>query len=363
MMRIGIYIGSKSDTTNQYSERLLYGWGECLSKYDLDAFGSADFPMSVTDMYNRYETAIRGYRTPFTKIRSVYQDTVEYINVRDPDLLLQYRTYSTHASGVALAGWQRDVPVITRLPADSFSSFKGAKFYLRPGVFLLHNVCGRIPIRLSEKIIALGPYSEAKLLSAGASSKDIAVIPPPRDYTGRFAPVDDKSERKRELGLPTDRPVALFVGKLIERKGMEFLLDVLESVIPKTEICFVLVGPGPYQEKLDAAFDEERVKTIGHVEYSEVDRYYKAADLYIHPSAFEGIPLTILEAWDCDVPVIARDAGDISYLIGDTVITPEEMVEKVCADDWSTEWRNEKYFEHEYQQRALTDLIDEVLGG
>lgn len=361
MTRIGIYIGGKLDSTNQYMERLLYSWGECLAPYHVDAFGSADFPESVTDLYNRHETEFRPHRTPFTKIFSVYRDTIEYIESNDPNLLIQYRTYSAHATGVALAGWQHDIPVITRLAADSFNSYKGAKKYLKPGVFLLHNVIGRIPIRFSEKQIVLGPYGKSNLVSAGASPNDVIIIPPPRDPTGRFSPAENKFERKRDLGLPPDRPVALFVGKLIKSKGMDFLRDALESVTTQTDLCCVLVGPGPYRNQFDEAFDDDQVRTVGHIDYSEIDQYYKAADLYLHPSAFEGIPLTIIEAWDCGVPVIARDAGDISYLVGDTVTSPEEMAAKIRSGDWNTEWHNQDRFEQEYQQKALTELVENVL--
>jgi glycosyltransferase involved in cell wall biosynthesis len=358
-MRIGIYLGTADNPTDNATE-VLGGVGRCLSDHELDAFGTASLPESVRDYYTQIPTTPRSPRTPYTRILATYRDCREYIRRRSPDVLFQIWKYQTHAPGLALAGHRVGIPAITRLTGDVFREYQGHSEVKKVGIFLLDNVIGRIPMRISDAMIVFGPYGAAQASSHGMDTKDLVTIPPPGELDERFCPPDDKAVCRRKLDLPTDKDIALFIGRLSRLKGMDFLAEVIERVASEREMLFVLAGEGPYHDEFADKFSDDLVKLAGYVPHEEIHRYYKAADVYVHPSPYEGIPLVLLEAMNCGVPVVSRPAGDVAFLTPNITETPAEMAATILTHDWSDEWLNKKYFTTQYQSATLTNLVESI---
>ena len=103
-----------------------------------------------------------------------------------------------------------------------------------------------------------------------------------------------------------------FVGRLEEQKGLEFLLKALDIVRKKEATCkLFLVGDGelrPYLEALSTELKlENHVRFVGTTD--DVLSYYRAAHVFVLPSLSEGLPLSLLEALSCGLPVIATAIG------------------------------------------------------
>ena len=358
-MRIGVYLGTADDPASNATE-VLNGLGRCLSNYDLDAFGTASLPESVRDYYTHISTTLRSPRTPYTKILATYRDCCEYIRQRSPDILFQVWKYQTHAPGLALAGHRASIPTITRLAGDVFREYQGHSGVKKAGIFLLNNVLGRTPMRISDAMIVFGPYGTAQASSRGMATEDLVTIPPPGELDERFSPSGNKAACRRGLNLPTNKDIALFVGRLSRVKGMDFLAEVIERVASEREMLFVLAGEGPCHDKFANKFSDDMVRLAGYVPHEEIHQYYKAADVYVHPSPYEGVPLVLLEAMNCGLPVISRPAGDIAFLTPNIVETPAEMATTILAQDWSDEWLNEEYFTIRYQSNVLNNLVESL---
>lgn len=129
----------------------------------------------------------------------------------------------------------------------------------------------------------------------------------------RFYPANPIERRKlrQELGLPADSKIVLFVGALIKRKGIDVLLDAWEIIVSQEKkALLVLVGPFPAStSELGQAFTQlERMQSnrqlmrIGCV--SNVEDYFRAADIFVFPSRREGFPNSLLEAFACGLPTI-----------------------------------------------------------
>lgn len=132
-----------------------------------------------------------------------------------------------------------------------------------------------------------------------------SIVPPPPE-----APliVKDPSEVR-----------VLYVGRLIYEKGLDLLIDALES-LQQFPWKLVIVGDGPLRGEI-----EERVRTSGlpidvkgWVTREEVWQAYHRADIFVHPARWSDPgPRSIVDALWCSLPVIVPDTGGSAWNAGD----------------------------------------------
>jgi glycosyltransferase involved in cell wall biosynthesis len=130
-----------------------------------------------------------------------------------------------------------------------------------------------------------------------------------------FAPVSqaEKLKLRQQLGLPTDKPVVAVVCRHVDTKGLDVLLDAWKQV---PDAHLVIVGSGPLTESLKAKADAElpgRVSFPGKVE--SVLPYLQMADAWTLPSLTEALPVSMLEAMACELPVVVTEVGGIPEVI------------------------------------------------
>jgi teichuronic acid biosynthesis glycosyltransferase TuaC len=129
----------------------------------------------------------------------------------------------------------------------------------------------------------------------------------------RFTRKNDKAEARTNLELPQDKSIILFVGSLVDHKGIPELLSCIESLFARN-IFAVFIGEGPLRNQIIAM---PNTLTVGSLDQDSVKSYVEVADLAVLPSHREGLPLTLVEAGALGVPVVASDVGSIKDLIGD----------------------------------------------
>jgi glycosyltransferase involved in cell wall biosynthesis len=122
------------------------------------------------------------------------------------------------------------------------------------------------------------------------------------------------------LGIPTGARTLLFVGRLDPQKGPFLLLMSVKDLLPiYPELHVLFVGDGPLREELRAwvqrAGLESRIHFAGR--RNDVPSLLRAADLFVLPSAWEGLPNVLLEAMAAGVPVIATAVEGVSDLLVD----------------------------------------------
>lgn len=149
----------------------------------------------------------------------------------------------------------------------------------------------------------------ADTVAAITGAKNVRVITNGVD-TKRFTP-ENKAEVRKRWNIPENAPVVGAVGRLEIVKGHDVLLDAMIG-LPDNVMC-VLVGAGSQmtalKEKAKALGIENQVMFLGNV--SDTSSIYSAFDVLCQPSRAEGLPLTILEAQSCGVPVVATDVGSV----------------------------------------------------
>ncbi|MFF4710141.1 glycosyltransferase [Streptomyces eurythermus] len=155
--------------------------------------------------------------------------------------------------------------------------------------------------RWADRVVCVSAAERATGLRAGVRAA-YTVVPNGVDTT-RFAPGPAASSRR--AGPETDRPLVVCVGRLCRQKGQDVLLRAWHTVLgalPRARLA--LVGDGPDREAL-------RLRAHPSVEFAgavaDVVPWYRAADLVVLPSRWEGMALAPLEALGCGRPVLLTD--------------------------------------------------------
>ena len=141
------------------------------------------------------------------------------------------------------------------------------------------------------------------LESYNIDRKKIAVIP-----TGVHICDMYDEDLRAELGIPKDKKILLYLGRLGEEKNIEELIDFYQR-LDDPNIEFFIVGGGPHADKLKAYNEKLKanVNFVGMVDPSEVNKYYQAADIFTTSSTSETQGLTYYEALSNGLVAVCRD--------------------------------------------------------
>jgi len=206
----------------------------------------------------------------------------------------------------------------------------------QPGRFrLLHPIMRFVARRVwsnAEHVFAVGsPLKELALQTWPEGN--IEVIPNGVD-TDAFHP----SEKQNEDG---ERLRMVVVSQLIERKGIQYLLEALSGLTPEllSRLNVDVYGSGDFLATLEAQVRSlglsEIVSFCGLLETEELSKKLRNADLFVLPSLQEGLPLALLEAMACGLPVVATSVGDVPVVVIDGVngrlVPPADSRSLCCA--------------------------------
>lgn len=141
------------------------------------------------------------------------------------------------------------------------------------------------------------------------------------DIVDALAGPADGANVRREAGIAADDAVLLSVGRLEENKGFQVLAAALAALgdragtLAEGRWRWVLVGDGPYRSRLEAELDRtglrSRVLLTGRLPDAALHAWYEAADLFVHPTLYEGSSLVTLEAMAHRRAVVATTAGGL----------------------------------------------------
>ncbi len=125
----------------------------------------------------------------------------------------------------------------------------------------------------------------------------------------------DGAVLRARLGIPPDELLLVSVGRLERNKGFQNLISALAGWRERGGWSWTLVGDGPEAAALAhavrAAGLAPRVRLAGRVDDRELHAWYEAADLFVHPTVYEGSSLVTLEAMAHARPVLATMAGGL----------------------------------------------------
>lgn len=129
----------------------------------------------------------------------------------------------------------------------------------------------------------------------------------------KIASEETRQRVRKDLGIPLDAFVQLFVGRLFERKRPWDMLEIHRSLSRFSKAYTVIVGNGNLEENLRAqAKRQKRILILGFRNQPETRDMYHASDLLIVPSEFESWGLVVNEAFACRLPAIVTDTCGVA---------------------------------------------------
>ncbi len=170
-----------------------------------------------------------------------------------------------------------------------------------------------------DQIIAVSHAVARGVCDLARPRQGVRVIPNGAD-PDRFASRDQAADRSR-LGLPDDRPIALFVGHLTDLKGVANLIEAFGANLNRstTRPVLAIVGEGPLRGALEARVRElgmgDTVRFAGKVVHDDVGTWMGACDVLVLPSLSEGLPTVVCEAMVTGRAVIATAVGGTPELV------------------------------------------------
>lgn len=148
---------------------------------------------------------------------------------------------------------------------------------------------------------------------AGVKHPRAVVIP-----NGVDAARNVRTDKRSELGIPSDAFIIACVGTLEPRKNQVFLLDVLKRLLAVDDkFVLLLVGDGQDRQRITEIVGREgwdrHVRLPGF--RPDVRELLAASDLYCHPAVMESFGIAIVEAYAARLPVIASPVGGIREVV------------------------------------------------
>ncbi|MGB5934215.1 MAG: glycosyltransferase family 4 protein, partial [Anaerolineae bacterium] len=174
--------------------------------------------------------------------------------------------------------------------------------------------------RRGDAFIAVSQEIASELQAGGIPEEKIKRIPYALE-TDHFRPLNGKERTalRRQLGLTEDLWTC-FTGRLVEEKGIDLLLHAWAEVVQREPAArLLIVGDGDKRSCLEELAD--RLDLNRHVHFTggvtDTVHYLQACDMYVQPSFTEGLPIAVLEAMACGLPVLATAVGGVTDLMRD----------------------------------------------
>lgn len=240
---------------------------------------------------------IKGYRKAAKELK---------LELKKKEIDIIHAHYSLSALSVILA--RPKIPIVVSLMgSDAYGEYVGQN-----------------KVKFSSRYLTLITYLIQPFVHAIISKsanidqyvylKKKAHIIPNGVNTTIFNELTDKNSIRKELGLPQEKKLVLYLGnKEDPRKNFKLVSDAVRILNDNT---IEIVSPFP-------------------VSHSQLPKYYSACDVFAMPAFMEGSPNVIKEAMACNCPIVATDVGDAKWVIGNTEgcfvsgFFAEEFAEKI----------------------------------
>jgi glycosyltransferase involved in cell wall biosynthesis len=215
------------------------------------------------------------------------------LRVEKPDIFHAHLTWDLRCTPALAAAWA--IGVRGRVATQ--------QLFVRPRS-RRRRVRQRFVSTLVHRYIAVSHAMGAQIERAVLNPRKVCVVHNAIDVA-RFSGARDLRLRSALTGA-TVRPLIIAIARLHAQKGLEHLIAAARHV---PEAVFAVAGEGPERAALERAVKSEgvsdRFHLLGH--RTDIPELLAASDVFVLPSLFEGLPVSVLEAMAARTPVVASD--------------------------------------------------------
>jgi glycosyltransferase involved in cell wall biosynthesis len=258
------------------------------------------------------------------------------------------------AAAISLMITGKSIPLVCTSHGGDLFALQGRLFY----------TIKRWIIKRSQTLTVVSNVMKKTVMDMNISPDMVSVISMGVDLTERFVPAPHK---KRDPGK------LIFVGRLVEKKGVNVLLDAMPRILAQVpDVELTVIGAGPLEADLRRqcrSLDiSDKVVFLGSQTQSKLPEFYQQAALAVFPFVRakdgdqEGFGLVVIEAMGCGCPVIASDLPAVKDTIqhGKTgwTVTPGDS--QALADRIITSLENSEETKEmaRHARRKVVELFD-----
>ncbi len=249
----------------------------------------------------------------------------------------------------------------------------GADLFALRGKFL--DAVKRFTLRHAARVTVVSQAMQKAITALGIDAERIAVEPMGADLQTRFCP---------DPAVPRQPDTLLFVGRLVEKKGLQYLLQAMPHILAeRPDVQLTIAGFGPElaarQQQVTELGLSAHVQFLGAVPQAELPALYRCAAVFVAPfieaasGDQEGLGLVVVEALGCGCQVVisdlpaTREFGEIPGLQRVKPADPETLataiLAKLAKPDPILPQKNPALMRFDWQARAgrYGQLLEEMV--
>jgi len=290
------------------------------------AGGKSDRPWEQSWRMDYHAEVLKG----FNSMRMLSLDSACYVN---PAIWRRLRDGGYHH--LIIGGYNH----ATMWAAMLYARMSGIPYYLMCETYLeqprsswrkaVKAPIVRSVVRHATAYLPTGTLASNYLEYYGADPEEFYSLPNTPDVDAQWEKAQQlESQRptlRKELGLHSTRPVILFVGRLIPRKGVDVLLRAYALVCQQYEADLVVLGDSALRDNWESMARElgvnDKIRFEGFVAPGDVPTWHAVADLLVLPSLNETWSTVVLESLASGLPVvITRRVGCYADVLNDPIV-------------------------------------------
>lgn len=233
-------------------------------------------------------------------LRLIYQEKIEIISAH---------WILPNGFIAALVSKITGIPLVISIP--------GSDIYLAKKNFIFRSMA-LLAVRQSKAVVSNSRRYLEEFSKSGINLENSLEIPYGVDVKKYQYPASQKIKMRRKLGFLKNDLIILAVGRLVEKKGYEYLIKAMPIILrKKKQVRLVLIGNGAEKSKLIKIAKDLKISNkvffLGKVNYDQLSKFYSLADLFIAPSIkdsqgnLESHIVALFEAMASGLPIVATE--------------------------------------------------------
>lgn len=234
-------------------------------------------------------------------------------------------------------------------------------------------------LRLADAYVVGTEWLKRELATWLGDDRRIRVVPFGVDRAFFGESTSARERGRRDWRIPEEAFVVLHVGSTVDRKNVPLVINTVARLRQHADAYLLQVGGGftAEQEQLIDRLDLRRaVRRVAAADETTLRRGYRAADVLLFPSLYEGFGFPVLEAFASGLPVVTSGAGGLKEVGGDAAVVVEgrdpaayvEALEELSEDGEQREdliqrgWARARQFTWRGTAEQTAGVYGELLG-